>query len=339
MNSKELNKAILFVANYKSGSGGISTQVDILSDLLRKEGYSIGICSLKGTVLTRIKALTRICKVAKNYDVIHIHACSRWGFVPAVIGIKVGKKLGKKIVLTYHGGGAKSFFGKHTRLVKKYLGQTDTNIVLSGFLCEVFCQYDIPCVIVPNIIELREGVYRDRASILPNFISIRSFTPTYNMLCTLKAFQTVKQKFPQATLTLLGGGPLRSELEAFVCEQKIDDVNFVGVVPNEVVYDYLDKADVMLSSPLTDNMPVSLLEGFNAGLLVISSRVGGVPYMIQDGVNGLLFSSENAKEMADKMIQAIENQEKTKEMIRNAHEDLRSYSWENNREKYFSIYQ
>ena len=46
-------------------------------------------------------------------------------------------------------------------------------------------------------------------------------------------------------------------------------------------------------------MQVSVLEGFNAGLLVISSNVGGVPYMIEHGRSGLVFESDKEDEMAD----------------------------------------
>lgn len=335
----DVMKKVLFIANYRANAGGISTQVDVLNKMLRLDGFETSIFSLKGGALFRLKAYFKLMEIGRDYEVFHIHACSGWGFLPAVIGVRAGKKLGKKTVLTYHGGSAESFFKKRSCLVNKYLKQTDTNIVLSGYLSDVFDRYDIPCVTIPNIIELKEGVFRKRSSIVPAFISIRSFTPTYNISCTLKAFQKVKRVYPEAVLTLLGDGPLRSEMETFVKEQKIEGVDFVGRVPNERIYEYLDRADIMLSSPVTDNMPMSLLEGFNAGLLVISSNVGGVPYMIRDGVNGLLFASDNSDEMAEKMMEAVEQQEKTIEMIQQAREGLKDYTWENNREKYFSIYQ
>lgn len=334
-----VRNSILFVANYRQSSGGISSQIEILNRSLQQEGYNTGIFSLKGNPLFRINAIFKLKTVGKDYDIIHIHACSQWGFLPAIVGIRVGKKLGKRVVLTYHGGSANEFFKKHSKLVRKYLGKTDVNIVLSGYLYEVFKRYDIPCVTIPNIIELKEGVYRERTEVLPHFIGIRSLTPTYNILCTIKAFQKVKQLYPQATLKLLGDGPLRKELELYVSEQHISDVSFEGRVPYDKIYDFLDKSDVMLSSPFIDNMPMSLLEGFNAGLLVVSSNVGGVPYMINDGVNGLLFISDNYDEMADKMIEAIKNQERSKKMIRAAHDSLKAYSWESNKEKYSSIYQ
>lgn len=123
-----------------------------------------------------------------------------------------------------------------------------------------------------------------------------------------------------------------------MADMKLRDVCFVGRVDNSEIYRYLERADVMVSSPLIDNMPVSVLEGMNAGLLVISSNVGGVPYMIDDGVNGLLFCSKNEEALAEKMILVVEKQEKSKAMIHEAYQGLGKYSWESVKRKLLPVY-
>ena len=274
----------------------------------------------------------------RDYDVFHVHACSDRGFFPAVVGISVGRLLKKRIVLTYHGGGAESFFKKKTKLVRHYLTRTSANIALSGFIGNVFKEYDLPYVIIPNIIELDGGLFRKREVINPNFICTRSLVETYNIECTLKAFQIVQKEYPEATLTILGDAPLRESLENFVKGNGLQNVHFTGLVKNTEIYDYLDKADIMVSSSRADNMPVSILEGFNAGLLIIASRVGGVPFMIEDGKNGLLFRSDDAAEMADKMLYAIRNQGDSIQMIENAHQSLTEYTWQKSKDRLINIY-
>ncbi len=120
---------------------------------------------------------------------------------------------------------------------------------------------------------------------------------------------------------------------------KLRDVCFVGRVDNSEIYRYLERADVMVSSPVIDNMPVSVLEGMNAGLLVISSNVGGVPYMIDDGVNGLLFCSKNEEALAEKMIYAVKEQEKTRSMIKKAYRSLGKYTWESVKRELLPLYE
>ena len=148
---------VLIISNYKKGTGGISGQVELLQQNLIREGISTDIFNTEGSIWRRLTCRRRLSRAADGYDVFHIHCCSHWGFLPAVVGITVGKKLHKRIVLTYHGGGADSFFRKHTQLVRHFLLQADTNIVLSGFLGKVFDNYNIPYTIIPNVIELDES--------------------------------------------------------------------------------------------------------------------------------------------------------------------------------------
>lgn len=329
---------ILLVCNYKPGVGGISGQVEILQRKLRSEGHTADIFSTKASVLKRLLLLRKLRKVARKYDILHIHCCSGWGFLPAVVGVTVGRRLKKRVVLTYHGGGGERFFDKHTCLVKHYLMRTDANIVLSGFLASVFDKHHLPYTIIPNIIELDESHYRERASIQPNFICIRAHEPLYNIPCILRAFQKALTELPEATLTLVGGGSQHEALLALTEDMGLKNVTFTGRVDNKEIYQHLDKADVMLSAPTVDNMPVSLLEAMNAGLLVISSNVGGVPYMIEDNKTGYLFPSDDSDALASLMIQTVRKPSESLSIIRNAHRAVDVYRWENIREQIYTTY-
>ena len=329
---------ILLISNYVEGVGGISVQVKLLRDLLRSDGYVCDILSTKGSIAKRIKAVFALLSKGRKYDVFHIHACSNRGFLPAVLGISIGRLLRKRIILTFHGGGAENFFRKKQKFVKHYLNRTSANIVLSGFIGRIFDQYGIKYTVIPNVLDVDDSAFKARTDIKPRYISIRSLTETYNIECTLKAFGTVQEKYPNAILTLLGEGPLKSELERYVVEHHLHNVTFVGQVPNTEIYHYLDEADIMISSSRFDNMPVSILEGFKAGLLVIASNVGGVPYMIEDGLNGLLFDSGNDRQMAEEMIMAVENPRRSLEMIEKARMSLKHYTWKEVSKKLLPLY-
>ena len=161
----------------------------------------------------------------------------------------------------------------------------------------------------------------------------------YNIPCILRAFERVQKQIPQAELVLLGDGDKRMELESYVVEHGLEHVRFIGQVPNEKIGEYLQKSDVMLSSPREDNMPVSLLEAFSAGVLVISSNVGGVPYLVEHGRTGLLFESDNDSDMADQMLWALSHQSESLQIIKNAKEEVKQYSWEKVRDKIIALYE
>lgn len=329
---------VLLICNYKPGVGGISGQVELLQKYLRSDGHTAEIFSTKASVLRRLLLPLRLRSVARDHDVLHIHCCSGWGFLPAVVGVTVGRWLKKRIVLTYHGGGGERFFDKHPKLVRHYLTRTDTNIVLSGFLAKIFDKHQLSYTIIPNIIELDDSQFRLRENIRPHFICTRAHETLYNIPCILRAFQKTLTELPEATLTLVGDGSQHATLIKMVKDMGLQNVTFTGKVDNNEIYRQLNQADIFLSSPTVDNMPVSVLEAMNTGLLVISSCVGGVPYMIKNNSTGLLFESDNHEELAQKMLWAVANQSVTKSIIQQAHSAVGNYRWENIKEKLYSVY-
>ena len=119
-------------------------------------------------------------------------------------------------------------------------------------------------------------------------------------------------------------------------------MRFVGQVPNEQIYDFLQKNDILLSAPKVDNMPVSIMEAMNAGLLAISSRVGGVPFIIEHRKSGLLFDGskdEGVKGLTNEILWALEHQKDSLLMIEKAHQDVQKYSWENVRKQILPLYE
>ena len=333
-------KRILYVTNYKPGKGGISGQVDYLMRFLPDgKEYSADIFSTHGSVFQRMFFFFSLLFRVRKYDMVHIHGCSGYGFLPIVYGMVAGKLWRRKVIVTYHGGGAEAFFARHPRWVRFWLMKADQRVVLSGFLKTVFDKFGIPSVVIPNIVEFEKDYYFEKNSISPKFISVRHLRDLYNIPCILRAFGHVQEQIPEAELVILGDGDKRGEFESYVVEHQLKNVHFLGQVPNCEMGGYLQKSDIMLSAPKVDNMPVSLLEAFSAGLLVISSNVGGVPYMVEHGKTGLLFESDNDAEMAERMLWALSHQDECLQMIRNAKEEVKKYSWEVIGQQFKALYE
>ena len=335
-----MKKRVLFVANYKHGVGGISGQVDVLlAKLPLEDGIEAEVFSTKGSMAKRILLFFALLLKAGNYDVLHIHGCSYLGFLPIVYGIVAGKLWRKWIIVTYHGGEAEDFFSKHPKWVRFWLMKADERVVLSGFLESIFKAYSMTAHVIPNVVETRKDLFVEKTELHPRFISVRHLKGLYNIPCLLRAFGRVQKEIPESELTLLGEGEQRNMLENMAREMRLDKVNFVGQVPNEEIWNYLKTNDIILSSPWADNMPVSLLEAFSAGLLVISSNVGGVPYLVDNGSTGLLFESDDDQGMASQMLWALSHQKESLEMIANARKKVEEFSWDNIKEKIITLYE
>jgi L-malate glycosyltransferase len=330
---------VLFILNQKEGFGGIKIQVDNLKknlDLISE--YQTDIYGTKGNLIKRVWNFFYLFIIGQKYDVFHIHGCSYWGFVPIVYGVTAGKLLRKKIIITYHGGDAANFFKMNPSFTRFFLKKADHLIVLSGYLKSVFNKHGYSVKLIPNIIETSISAFIKREVINPRFISIRSLEPLYNIRLIIDAFHTIQKKYSDASLLILGDGSMKNILLDYVQQNDIKNILFTGHVSNDEIYSYLARADIMINASLIDNMPVSLLEAFSSGVLVVSSNVGGVPYMLENNDSGLLFESNNREDLISKLFYALENQGKSKEMITNAHNQMAKYSWQEIKYEILNLY-
>ncbi len=90
----------------------------------------------------------------------------------------------------------------------------------------------------------------------------------------------------------------------------------------------LDDADVLLNASSIDNMPLSLIEAQAAGLPVVSTRSGGIPWIILDGQNGLLVAPDDDEAMARASLRLLGDPELVSRITQAARAScLANYSW------------
>lgn len=330
-------KKILLIGNYKVGVGGISGQMELLHKCLIACGMESYIFSTSCNMIRRILLFPKLIFMGRHYDIFHVHGCSYWGFFPIILASIISKILRKRLIITYHGGDAQRFFSRFKFLAGYFFSNCQGVTVPSGFLKDVFASFGISCKVLPNIIE-NFLPFKERNTICANYISMRSLYPLYNISCIIRAFGVVQKNISEAKLTILGDGPERENLERLVSSQNIPNITFVGRVDNKDIYPYLERNDIFLSSPIIDNMPVSIIEAFSAGLLVISSNVGGIPYLVENRKTGYLFDNDDHMSLAKLMIEAIENQELTQNMIQAALIEAHRYRWGNIKNELLKIY-
>jgi L-malate glycosyltransferase len=330
---------ILLIANYIRSRGGIAVQVEILKEKLAKEGNAVSLFNTKWNIFYRFLILPfQLMYVGRKQDIFHIHGCSHAGFFPIVLGVLLGRILNKKIIITYHGGNAADFFAKYPRFISYIFKKANRIIVLSRFLAEEFSKYGIETEIIPNIINKNGSNYIQRKYFSPQIVTTRSLSSVYDIKTALNAFAIVQKKYVNATLHIVGAGPEESELKKMVVEKDIKNVVFTGRVDNNEIYKYLELADFWCNPTTKDNMPVSLLEAINAGLVIISTNVGGIPYMVEHNKSAWLVNKGDAYEMANGILYLIENPDKAQSLIINARATLQQYDWESIKGRLFQLY-
>ncbi|GAA3047281.1 hypothetical protein GCM10020229_68350 [Kitasatospora albolonga] len=107
-------------------------------------------------------------------------------------------------------------------------------------------------------------------------------TPKKDQATLLAAFERLRQERPEARLVLIGSGPLEAELKAAAGE----GVVFAGSRPD--VPELLPAFDAFTLSSRQEGLPVALMEAMTSGLPSVVTRVGGMPEVLDDGVEGFL---------------------------------------------------
>src|SRR5581483_10305348 len=190
-----------------------------------------------------------------------------------------GKLYGKKVVINYRSGEAADHLTRWPSAVRT-LRWADRIVVPSAYLADLFARFHLPATVVFNTIELERFRYRERRPVRPLFVSARLLEPLYNVSCTLRAFALVQQRYPEAQLTIAADGSARHKLERLARELNLRHTRFIGKVDYQQMPDVLDAADIYLNANDLDNMPSSLIECMAAGLCVVSTNAGGIPYII-----------------------------------------------------------
>jgi glycosyltransferase involved in cell wall biosynthesis len=192
--------------------------------------------------------------------------------------------------------------------------------------------------VIYNIIDSSRFRYRRRTKPRPLFLHNRGLEPLYNVECTLRAFQLVQERRPEAKLTVAHEGPSRAGLEKLAGELKLRNVEFTGSVPQSKIRELYDAADIYLMSPNIDCMPGSLLECFASGVPVISTRVGGVPFIVEHGRTGLLVESNDHEAMAECAFRLLEEDGLADRLTQNALAECEKYRAEAVGEQWLQLY-
>ena len=159
------------------------------------------------------------------------------------------------------------------------------------------------------------------------FIYVGRISPEKSLDIVLKAFRETLKSNSRAKLVIVGNGPFDTALDQQIPELGLTDnvVRTGRIERDQLMKDNVPLlGDVFVTASKTENQPVSLLEAMAFGLPMIGPRAKGIPELVQDGVDGIIFESDNIKEMAEAMTRLMEDETLRGELsaaaIRNANE-------------------
>lgn len=134
--------------------------------------------------------------------------------------------------------------------------------------------------------------------------TVGNFTAKKDHANLLEAFSLVLSEQPAARLVLVGSGPLEESLRDHARRLRLDEaVTFTG--PRDDVYDLLPALDVFVLSSRFEGLPIALLEAMASGVAPVATRVGGIPEVLTDGVDGHLVEPGDPSALAASLVKLL----------------------------------
>ena len=287
------------------------------------------------TLLYWAGLLTRVWR----YDILHIFSASYYSYLLSVApAILIGRLYGKKVILNYRSGEAEDHLANWKLSAVPTMRLAHTIVVPSGYLVEVFDKFGLKARPIHNIVELERFQYRERKPLRPVFLTSRLLEPLYNVPCVLRAFRLIQQRYPEATLTVAGDGWMRAELEQLARDLGLQHTRFIGRVPFEDMPAMYDSADVYLTATNLDNMPSSITESMAAGLPVVTTDAGGIPFIVTHEESCLMVRCDDHEAMAASAIRLLEDNDLALRLTAQARIRAKKFTWPVVRDEWVSLY-
>ena len=195
------------------------------------------------------------------------------------------------------------------------LGRAARIIIPSRYLAEIAIGWGVPAervLVVPNPAPSVNGStsraeLRDRLGFgFPTFVFAGRLTPQKNLPLAAWALSRVAG----ASLVVVGEGPSRAQLARAIAQAGVGDrVTLTGPLPRSEAIDWMRAADASILTSDWENFPHAAVEAMAAETPVIATAVGGVPEIVQSGVNGILVPPRDPDALAAAMTRVSEDDE------------------------------
>ncbi|EDM42952.1 Glycosyl transferase, group 1 [unidentified eubacterium SCB49] len=333
-------KKILYIGNKLSEKGNTVSSIETLGVFLEQEGHQVYTASSKTNKIVRLNDMVyTTLRLRKSIDCVLIDTYSTQNFYYAVIIAFVCKTLKIPYIPILRGGDLPARWVKSKSMCNQLFKNAFVNIAPSSYLFNFFKNkgYD-NLKYIPNTIELKNYRYLNRKVVSAKLLWVRSFSNIYNPLLALHIVEVLMKKKINVTLTMVGpekDGSLEI-CKNYTLKHNLP-VTFTGKLSKKEWITLSEQHDIFINTTNFDNTPVSVIEAMALGLPVISTNVGGLPFLIKDMTNGILVLPNDSEEFVNKIEYLISNNSKCSQISDNARKVAETFNWNKIKESWLKV--
>ena len=330
---EDLNRPpVLLVGNFLSAARGTRGVCEDLAVGLKAAGWKVITTSSRtGRVARLADFLLTVWRERSQYRVAQVDVYSGPSFLWAEWVCRALRMARKPYILTLHGGNLPAFSQRHGNRVRRLLQSAGAVTTPSAYLFEQMRVYRKDLACLPNSLEISKYPFRHRNRPEPNLVWLRAFHDIYNPSLAVKVVALLAKDCPSVKLVMIG--PDKKDGSRDVARNLamklgvLDRITFAGPVPKATIPEWINRGDILLNTPRIDNTPVSILEAMACGVCIVSTKVGGIPHLIEDECDGLLVPDSDEVAMATAVRRLMGEEGVAGRLSRNGRLKVEQFDW------------
>lgn len=330
---------ILYIGNKLSQHGFNKTTVETLGEDLAREGFAVVSVSSKKNFFLRLLEMVWVTLTESKIDYVLIDTYSSKAFWFAFFCSQIARIRKLKYIPILHGGDLPNRLNNNPKLSKAVFKNAYKNVAPSNYLKSVFEKNGSQNVIyIPNTIEIVNYNFKKRKKIEPKLLWVRAFASIYNPEMAIKVLAKLKKNYSNASLAMVGPDKDGSMETTKILAKKLNvEVCFTGKLSKEDWWKLSEEYDVFINTTHFDNTPVSVMEAMALGLPIVSTNVGGIPFLVENNKTALLVNDNSVNEMVNSIQRLIEDENLTNLLSENGRKLAETWDWNKVKEQWKNL--
>ncbi len=324
-------KTLIYIGNKLSKHGYTPTTIETLGEQLKAIIKVIAVSDQRNYFLRLLDMWKAVIKAPKG-SVVLIDTYSSKAFHFAWTCGLLAKWRGVPYIPFLHGGDLLQRMDKSAFLSMYYLSNAATIVSPSGYLkSEVEERFPVSVKIIPNFIHLDKYPFEPKSYDQIKLLWVRSFHKIYNPKMAIHVLKNLHQLgYKDAILCMIGPDKDGSRIEVEALAKKLNvshALQLTGRLSKEMWIEKSKDYNIFINTTNADNTPVSVMEAMALGFPVITTKVGGIPYLFEDRKEGIMIPKGDIKAMTNAILSLIEKPEQAQKISISAREKAASWDW------------
>jgi len=319
---------IVYIGNFLTQHGYTPNFNVYLVPELEKLGYQIK------KISTRLNKISRLLEMIfcpfwhKDAKFVIIDVFSSNAFWFAYLSAMSCRIVGLRYINILHGGNLPFRLKSSPKFCKILFGKAYINIAPSNYLYIVFKSEGYNLELIPNFIDPTNYSFKERTIFENKILWVRAFDKIYNPFLIIKAVQRLIVKYPDIRLTMVGPDKDGTQIEVinYIKSNNLDEhIQLTGRLSLKEWTQLSESHSIFINSTNFDNLPVSIIEAMALGFPIVSTNVGGIPYVLENNITALLINPNNVEEMIVAIEKLITSPNLVHKLSTNAHSESKKY--------------